>query len=152
MISARLDMSYRRILVPFDGSELSYKAVKHALCLAEKFSAVIFIVSILSSSSISNSFLNLNSHETIIERAKLKSIEKKHLDLVNLGKKNNLHIITKTIISTQIAQSILSCIYSTKSDLVIIGTRGNGTDRKLMLGSVSLMISQNSPIPVLLTK
>lgn len=55
-------------------------------------------------------------------------------------------------ISSLIAQSVISHIYSTKADLVIIGTRGNGTDRKLMLGSVSLEVSQNSPVPVLLVK
>jgi len=143
---------FKRILVAYDSSNLSKKAIYNAITLAKKFSSEIIVVSVIVSNSFSRSFLDMNTHETIIEKNNLNSLKKEQYALIKTAKANKVRLTTKIIISSQISQSILSFIYSSKPDLVILGTRGKGNDRKLMLGSVSMQVSQNSPVPVLLTK
>ena len=74
------------------------------------------------------------------------------MKLKKIASDNDIPCRSMLIASSSVTQSIISQIYASKSDLVVMGTRGNGNDRKLMLGSVSLEISQNSPVPVLLVK
>lgn len=143
---------FRNILIPFDNSKMSEKAFLHAINLNMNHKITISILSIFHSSLASSSFLDYNTHQTQIETKKLNEIKLKHNKLKNIALGHGIQCHSYLTMSSSIAESILSQIYSLKIDLVIMGTRGNGTDRKLMLGSVSLRISQNSPVPVLLVK
>lgn len=143
---------FRTILIPYDDSILSSRAFWHALNLDFNHPMEILILSIFSSDALPHSFLDYNSHQTILERKKLNKIKSSHDKLKKIATQYNIPCRSFLTTSSSISQSVLSYIYSTKADLVIMGTRGNGSDRKLMLGSVSLAISQNSPVPVLLIK
>lgn len=143
---------YRRILIPFDNSNLSFTAVLHAINIAKRFSSEITVISVIVSNSFSRSFLDMNSHETIIEKSNLNSLKRQHYDLIKTARKHHVKITTKIIVSSHISQTLMSYIYSSNSDLVIMGTRGKGNEKRLLLGSISMQISQNSPVPVLLVK
>jgi nucleotide-binding universal stress UspA family protein len=143
---------FKKILVPFDNSKMSDKAFWHAINLNFKHKTEIIIISVYHSDHPSISFLEYNAHQTIIERGKLKEIKLKHKKLKEISEEYGIGCRTFVAASSSITQTVMSYIYSTKADLVIMGTRGNGSDRKLMLGSVSLEVSQNSPVPVMLVK
>lgn len=143
---------FRKILVPFDNSKMSDRAFWHAINLNFKHKSEIIILSVFYSEQYSSSFLNYNTHQTVIEQKKLNEVKIKHKKLKEISEKGGIPCRTFIATSSSITQTVMSYVYSTKADLVIMGTRGNGSDRKLMLGSVSLEISQNAPIPVLLVK
>ncbi|MCV0409513.1 universal stress protein [Nitrosopumilus sp.] len=143
---------FRKILVPFDNSKMSDRAFWHAINLNFKHKSEIIILSVFYSEQHSSSFLNYNTHQTVIEQKKLNEIKIKHKKLKEISEEHGIPCRTFIATSSSITQTVMSYVYSTKADLVIMGTRGNGSDRKLMLGSVSLEISQNAPIPVLLVK
>ena len=143
---------FKRILVPFDGSELSIRAFWHAINMNFRYKTEIVILTIFHSDLMSSSFLDYNTHQTILEKKALKKIKIQHLKLKKIAKKHLIPFKSNLLVSSSVSQTLISQIYSTKSDLIIMGTRGNGNDRKLMLGSVSLQVSQNSPVPVLLVK
>lgn len=143
---------FKKILVPFDNSKMSDRAFLHAINLNFSHKTEIIILSVYHSDHVSISFLDYNAHQTIIEKGKLNEIKLKHKKLKEISKEYGIECRTFVAASSSITQTVMSYIYSTKADLVIMGTRGNGSDRKLMLGSVSLEVSQNSPVPVLLVK
>lgn len=143
---------FKTILIPYDDSVLSGRAFWHAINLDFNHPVEILILSIFPSDVSPRSFLDYNSHQTILERKKLNEIKSRHNKLKEIALRYNISCRSFLTISSSISESVLSYIYSTKSDLVIMGTRGKGSARKLMLGSVSLEISQNSPVPVLLIK
>lgn len=143
---------FRKILLPFDNSKMSDRAFWHAINLNFKHKSEIIILSVFYSEQYSSSFLNYNAHQTVIEQKKLNEIKIKHKKLKEISEKCGIPCRTFVATSSSITQTVMSYVYSTKADLVIMGTRGNGSDRKLMLGSVSLEVSQNAPVPVLLVK
>ncbi|MCV0367722.1 MAG: universal stress protein [Nitrosopumilus sp.] len=143
---------FRKILVPFDNSKMSDRAFWHAINLNFKHKSEIIILSVFYSEQYSSSFLTYNTHQTVIEQKKLNEVKIKHKKLKEISEECGIPCRTFVATSSSITQTVMSYVYSTKADLVIMGTRGNGSDRKLMLGSVSLEISQNAPIPVLLVK
>lgn len=143
---------FKKILVPFDNSKMSDRAFLHAINLNFCHKTEIIILSVYHSNHGSISFLDYNAHQTIIEKDKLNEIKLKHKKLKEISKEHGIECRAFVAASSSITQTVMSYIYSTKADLVIMGTRGNGSDRKLMLGSVSLKVSQNSPVPVLLVK
>ena len=145
---------FRKILIPFDDSKLSEKAFWYAINLNMKHKTEILILSVFHSDHLPISFLDYNAHQTIIEKEKLLSLKLKHNELKKTAEKYGITCNSYMTMSSSISESIISYIYSTHSDLVIMGTRGNSanTGRKMMLGSVSLEISQHSPVPVLLVK
>ena len=142
----------RRILVPFDNSKMSDRAFLHAINLDFNHKFEIIILSVFHSDQSSRSFLDHNTHQTVIEQKKLNKIKLKHKKLIKIAKANMIACRAHLAISSSITQTVMSYVYSSKADWVIMGTRGNSSDRKLMLGSVSLEVSQNSPVPVLLIK
>ena len=142
----------KKILVPFDNSKLAVRAFWIAINIAHKFNSEIYLLSAINSDFFSSSFLDFNSHQTVLENKKIKEIKLKHNELKNFAKKYNIPVSSEVAISSSASQIIISYIYSTRANMVIMGTRGNGNDRKIMLGSVSLEVSQNSPVPVMLVK
>ena len=50
------------------------------------------------------------------------------------------------------AEAILNAATSVTTDLIIIGSRGRGGIKELMLGSVSSAVVQHAKVPVLVVK
>lgn len=48
-----------------------------------------------------------------------------------------------------VRSEVLSCIDQLRADLVIVGSRGRGPLKQVLLGSVSGFLCQHSPIPIL---
>jgi nucleotide-binding universal stress UspA family protein len=48
------------------------------------------------------------------------------------------------------AEEIVNEVGSGEHDLVVIGSRGRGEVKSFFLGSVSLQVSQASPVPILI--
>lgn len=140
---------FTNVLVPIDGSDNSYRALDAALLLSEKLGSSITVVNVMEQVPI-----------THIESEKLLS------ELLEAYKKENQEILSKcSNIATEKGLSIKTLLlqgnpasvildYSKKEkfDLVIMGSRGMGKFKQLILGSVSSKIVHHSPCAILLIR
>lgn len=140
---------FTSILVPIDGSDNSYRALDSALLLSEKLGSNITVVNMLEQVPI-----------THIESEKLLS------ELLEAYRKENQEILSKcSKIATEKGLSIKTILLQgnpasvildyrkkEKFDLLIMGSRGLGKFKQLILGSVSSKIVHHSPCAVLLIR
>lgn len=146
-------MEIKHILVPFDDSDRSFNAFNFALDLAKKYHSSLSVVTVMYSSVLGSSFLDIPAHETYIEKTRLKRLSHVFNRLKTAAEKFQVPFISEIILSSSVAESLLSFANSYKSDLIVLGTRGRtGSPLRLQLGSVATLISHNATCPVLLVK
>lgn len=140
---------FTKILVPVDGSDNSYKALEAALVLSEKLGSNISVVNVMEQVPI-----------THIESEKLLN------ELLEAYKKENQEILSKCsdiarqkgiAIKTVLLQGNPAPVildYSKKEnfDLVIMGSRGMGKFKELILGSVSSKIVHHSLCAIMIIR
>jgi len=134
----------KHILVPYDNSAGSNRALEYAIDLAEKYDSKISIVS-------------CNPRPVPLVPAKTKQLLKESVakSISKLEPKLNRAKIpfkTSVIDSVSIIESLVSYVESHDVDLVVIGSRGLGSFKKLLLGSVASGVAQHSKCPVLIVK
>lgn len=140
---------FTKILVPVDGSDNSYKALEAALVLSEKLGSNISVVNVMEQVPI-----------THIESEKLLN------ELLEAYKKENQEILSKcsdiahqkgitiktVLLQGNPAPAILDYSKKENFDLVIMGSRGMGKFKELILGSVSSKIVHHSPCAIMIIR
>ena len=142
----------KKILVPFDNSSHASRAFGHALDLARKFGASIIVVSVIQEAfkkdwvnDTPTREKNMSKNSRIILREGIKELQKQ-------AQKSNIGIEQEIITSWSVAESIIAFISSKKIDYVVMGTRGKGMQKEMMLGRVSTSVALNANCPVVLVK
>lgn len=138
---------YKKILVPLDGSESSFRALNEAVELAkitEGEITLIHVYSIGSSLVVSQTqeyFYNLalKKGEEILENGK------------KLAKAQGLKVKTLLIEGDAIEQ-IVNTAHGGYFELIVMGARGLSKVKELIVGSVSQGVIKNAPCPVLVTR
>lgn len=148
-------MTYKKILVPFDGSIPSKNALKEAVVLAKQSKGTIFLLYVVQEISLPYYAEHLISktlkeyEKEIYFEAKQnanKLFEKNIKDYANSG----IKFETKTLYGNT-ADKILGFIKSHSMDIVVIGTTSRtGISKIITLGSVARKVSEESKCPVLL--
>lgn len=145
-------MLFKNILVPYDGSKFSTHAFKVGLDIAQKYDSKITIISCLDK-DVGHVWYGVDSRSAnaIITKQK-KAVEKSMKVLQELVKKTNIPHSFEIIATKSIAETIISFSKSKKIDLIVMGSHGRKGFGKLLLGSVSNAVSQQSRCPVLIVK
>jgi nucleotide-binding universal stress UspA family protein len=136
---------FSKILVPVDGSSISYKALDAALFLANKVGSEITVVHVLESVS-TNYIESKNILE--IDTAKGQLILNKCSEF---AKQRNFSINTALLHGSP-SSTILNFASEEKFDAIAIGSHGISGFKEHILGSVSNKIVHTSSLPVLLIK
>ena len=136
----------KKILVPLDGSENSFRALDKAIILAKQNDAEItgFFV------------IQINPSEIdIIRNIMKKSLKKQFLKIMEKAnakcKKNGTEFIEVLEFGHE-GNTIVSFAQKNNYDLIVIGSRGLGSIKEFFLGSTSTYVVNNSKIPVLIVK
>ena len=122
----------KKILVPVDGSVNGCKAVDEALFFAEKCDAELDFVYVAS-----NINKDIPSHivfDRIWEKLSDERKARKHVK------------------SGHIAKSILEVADEQGSDMIVMGSRGLGLLKGVLIGSVSQKVIEEAKIPVMVVK
>jgi nucleotide-binding universal stress UspA family protein len=143
-------MIYSKILVAYDSSIESEEAIKHAIMLCEYFpGTTLLVIHILTLPNfiVGEAMINASADvyteafdhaQAIVDNAKslIASIPNASVELIqgNAG------------------ETIVALSQERFFDLIVIGSRGLGAIRELMLGSVSHYVVQHALIPVLVVK
>jgi len=140
---------FTNILVPTDGSDNSYRALDAALLLSEKLGSNITVIHVMEEVPITH----IGSEKMLNEL--LKAYKKENQDILlkctEIANQKGLTIKT-LLLQGNPASAILDYNKKEKFDLVIMGSRGLGKFKELILGSVSSKIMHHSPCAVLLIR
>lgn len=140
--------SLKKILVPLDGSDNSFRALDVAIFLAKKSDSTITILYSIS--------LFPSIEVQTIDPIKCQIEERKFADSVfkkaELVCRQNKIRATKVITHGSPGYMIVKYTKVNKIDLVVIGSRGRSAVKEVFLGSVSNYVLHKSPVPVLIVK
>jgi nucleotide-binding universal stress UspA family protein len=140
---------FRRLLVAFDGSSHAQRALAEAVDPAQTNSGRLTVMTVVpepSAWTLGSGFeaaLDLNDHSRQIER-EYEAMLDAAVDTVA----NNLPV-TKVLTRGAAGPAIVAEATASDYDLIVMGSRGRGELRSLLLGSVSHHVLQASPVPVL---
>ena len=147
---------YKRILVPFDGSDYSKRALDEAIIIAKRFDSTIFLLNVVNESvfkehhSLFSGYLQGTKSNDENLAYKIIDQTENFLEGIcfDVGKKDIK--ISHKVISGKPKKEILRFAQNNKIDFIIIGSQGLAGIKKLKtLGSVSREILENAFCPVL---
>ena len=155
---------FKRILVALDGSDNSARGSQAAIELAEKLKAELIVVHAITPPALYY-HIEITSEGPVIEPP----THEKEIDLyleyvrrvargivdgtVSEAKKRGITVkmdIPET--STSVVETIVNQAVKENADLIIVGTRGLGGFKKLLLGSVSSGVVDHAHCPVLVIR
>jgi len=138
--------TFKKILVPLDGSIYSEKALVRACDLVNAFDSSLVLVYVVEK-SIPINLLDRKEYLEILRKFGNKIMEKANTVISKKG------ISAKTFLKEgNIANEIVKLAKKEKCDLIIVGNKGLGSVTRMLLGSVSNKISQSSSCSVLIVK
>lgn len=126
---------FRKIMVPFDGSSHSVKALSVAIDFAKRYGSSIVAL--------------------IVDDGTIASLEKVFEVLTSISKKSGVNIevkVSKVSPTTSTATTIVEEVTKGGYDLVVISARGRTVNPDLLIGSVALSVAVNVPISVFIVR
>jgi nucleotide-binding universal stress UspA family protein len=136
--------------VPYDGSNYSKHAFHTALEIAKKFNSKITIATCVYQDSEEDSFYT-HEHAKAINSLKSNIIQELN-KLQDIAIENKVSVVAHAISCESVVDAIVTFVNSNKVDLIVMGTRGQTGFKPLLLGSVSIGVSQHAICPILLIK
>jgi len=161
---APLKPLFKKILVALDGSESSQRATQAALELAEKLKTELVVLHAISpptsyyhttiASPTGMSLPAPSQHEIDAYYAYARKVA---LGIVgeteSKAKKQGIHVKTEIPEAvSSVVETIINHAAKENVDLIVVGTRGLGGFKKLLLGSVSSGIVSHAQCPVLVVR
>ena len=153
---------YSRILVAIDGSTTSIHATDYAISIALKNGSQLFVLYVIDAyeySRLSSSIVlapTFGSEKYLEEKNEAEKLMNKIKERFRLKMKNNTKFkepkteIVEGIKS--VATTIMEYAESENIDLIIIGSRGRTSFKKLLLGSISSNVMKNAHCAVLVIR
>ncbi len=140
----------KHIMVPYDQSEPAGRAFEFAMDLAKKYGARISIVScIVPQSPMDPTFATAYGETLILMRkAATAALAKLEVKIKEAGIPDKADVLE----GLSITDELMSYADAHQVDLIVMGSRGLGGFRKLLLGSVASGVIQHAKCPVLIIK
>ena len=140
---------FSKLLVPIDGSDNSFRALNHAIFLSQKITAQITALHVME-------YLPLVYIES---QRTLDAIFSKHLEesetILNksrdIGNKNSVRVETE-LRKGDAASNIIDYSKKENFDTIVMGRRGMGKLRELVVGSTSTKVLSHSDCTVVIVK
>lgn len=141
--------AFQKILVPIDGSPNSYRGLQYAVEIARKFDAEITLIHVVEQPTYAfalgdanaipaEAFVDLEGSAEMLLQERRDELIKEGVRAKTLLKRGNPAI------------EILTA--STGFDLIVMGSNGLSRFKRLLLGSVSNGVVQNSKVPVMIVR
>ena len=146
---------YKRILVATDGSNLSKKAVKAAIELADTCQAELVAVRVIPRyvQTYFEGSMPLDPKAVSQIEDQWKNEAEKSLAAV-LKTANAVHVPTKTQVvkGQSVADALIQTAKKSKCDLIVMASHGRRGIKRLLLGSETQQVLTHSAIPVLVLR
>ena len=135
---------FKNIVLAVDGSEYSHRAVAYGKSLAERYEANLWLVHVFSHTS---DLLGYQDFEKLY--AKRKSAGQAILDDAQKVLGSTTIKVHADLLEGSEAEAILTEAENYQADLIVMGTRGFGAVKGLLVGSVSRKVIHLSKCPVM---
>jgi nucleotide-binding universal stress UspA family protein len=135
---------FNNILLAVDGSEYSHRAIEYARSLTERYEANLLLVHVFSHTS---DLLGYQDFEKLY--AKRKSAGQAVLDSAKKILGSTTFKVHEELMEGSEAEAILKVAENHQADLIIMGTRGFGAVKGMLVGSVSRKVIHLSTCPVM---
>jgi nucleotide-binding universal stress UspA family protein len=135
---------FNNILLAVDGSEYSHRAIEYAKSLTERYEANLWLVHVFSHTS---DLLGYQDFEKLY--AKRKSAGQAVLDRAKKLLGSTTFKVHEELMEGSEAEAILKVAENHQADLIIMGTRGFGAVKGMLVGSVSRKVIHLSTCPVM---
>ena len=140
---------YKKILVPVDGSQDSYCALKEGELLALAFDSKLIILTVLTDTNVIEHYPG-NFLSTDFKKAQEQRGQRiLHKALETIDYKGDVETCVRV---GRASEEILKCSEEKEVDLIVIGSRGLGGFSRTLLGSVSDKVLNAAKVPVLVNK
>lgn len=143
----------RRIIVPLDGSDFSFRAARYAINLAKLTGGEVICI---------HAVVDLPYIEYmgagIVPVTRYMDEAKKHTDewfsqVRTMAAKAGIKVTADTIFNLpSVPESIIGYAAEQKAELIVIGTRGKSGLKRLVLGSVASGVVAHATCPVLVVR
>ena len=140
----------KHIMVPYDKSESANHAFEYAIDLAGKYNASVSVVTCVLMQVPSEPYFGTAYIETmkLLKEDALKSISFLEPRLKELKIQYKIDVLEVR----SVPDSLITYEDIHHVDLIVMGSRGFGGFKKMLLGSVASAVSQHSKCPVLIVK
>ena len=140
---------FSKVLVPVDGSDNSLRALDAALLLSEKIGAEVTAIHVMEDIPI----LHIQSEKLLRELIDAYKKETQQIlsKCSDIATRKGLSITTK-LLQGNVGSTILDFCEREKYDVIIMGSRGMGKFKELVLGSVSNKVVHHSSCPVMIIR
>jgi len=135
---------FKNVVIAVDGSECSHKALTCAKSIAERFEANLWLVHAFSNPA---DFLGYTDYEKLFARRK--TAAQAVLDDARQKLGRTSLVVNEDLPEGPEAESILRAAEKSKADLIVMGTRGLGALKGLLVGSVSRKVIHYASCPVM---
>jgi nucleotide-binding universal stress UspA family protein len=149
---------FQRILVAVDGSEGSRRASEVAVDLAERFKSELYVLHVFRGypeymsmfpNAPTPSGETIDAFEAYAKKAALEVVGR----AVSMAERKNVRVKPQTSETVgSVVQAITDYATGEKIDLIVMGTRGMGGFKKMLVGSVSSGVVTHADCPVLVVR
>jgi nucleotide-binding universal stress UspA family protein len=146
-------MTYKRIMVPVDGSATSTAGLNEALRLARSQKAklkLIHIVDELMIFSSAEAGLNIEPVVESMKRAGKRVLDRAAKLAAARGVRPETELWENA--TGRVAEVLVARAKRWRADLIVMGTHGRRGVNRMLLGSDAELVVRNSPVPVLLVR
>jgi nucleotide-binding universal stress UspA family protein len=146
------DIPLKKIIVPLDGSDWSFRAAKYAIKIAKMANAeIIFMHAVVNPPYGDPRSAGIMITAYIKEAEELAELW--YVKAGNMASNAGVKFMAETILDVATAaDSIVNYAESKKADLIVIGTKGRSGLKRLLLGSVASGVVTHARCPVLVTR
>ncbi|MCY0859002.1 MAG: universal stress protein [Sulfolobaceae archaeon] len=140
---------FSHILLAYDGSENAKRAMNVAIDLAKRYNALLEVVEVVDTAALASvGFAPIPSE---VFDSLYKKAQSDVNEVVEKASKENIKV-KGTVLEGDPAGTILDYANKNNVDLIVTGSRGLSTLKRLFLGSVSTRIVTEAKMPVLVVK
>lgn len=153
MTTINIMSPFSKILVGIDQSEGSNRILEYAVRLSKLSGAKVYLVYVIEIPAAAGSFVGVSDLEKYLQEEAHKLLDRLVTGVAkkfNLGE--NIENVERIIKKGHPSKTILDLSKSIGVDLIVIGSRGLGSVKEFLLGSVSHAVSRHASIPVLIVK
>jgi len=152
--SAEGSLGFKTILVPVDGSDSAERAARIAMDLAKEYGAGVIVLSVVASPGFSLTG-PAGAPADLTEYYKLGTAEASKAAESAVKLATSMGLVAKGEVVEPVSSTVGAIVEfaeEEKVDLIVMGTRGLGGFKKLLLGSVSTGVVSHAHCPVLVVR
>ncbi len=144
---------FKKILVPVDGSEGSWRALNTAVEIGKKFNSELFVINVIQPYNNAALLAVPLDHATVSQgNNELEKIGDKVLELAQERLSGYEGEVKFALEVGHPSERIIAMAKKNEVDAIVIGSRGLSGIAEFFLGSVSSKVSQYATVPVLIVK